>query len=246
MADDDLEVDDLVHAALALDDDDPDEDEHYAVLVAELQHRGSRETFEAMRALIEDGDENAQMLGAAVLGQLGYTEGRPFGGESVLLVAPLATGRGSVDLVTTAVGALGLIGERAGAAAVLAQARHADEQVRLAVAQSLPGIAGSPADPAVVEALLGLMEDPSGPVRDWATFAFGSEIDADTPAIRAALLARIGDKEGAWDEALAGLARRGHPETARLVEQRLGERDLELDPLVAQALVAAGYDVAPR
>ena len=79
-----------MRAALSLDDDDPDEDEHYAVLVAELQRRGDRETFEAMRELIGSDAEDARILGAEVLGQLGYTEGRPFAAESVPLVAALA------------------------------------------------------------------------------------------------------------------------------------------------------------
>jgi hypothetical protein len=163
----------------------------------------------------------------------------------VPLVAPLAAAGGSVDLVTTAVAALGQLGEPAAAPAMLGQADHADEQVRLAVAQGLPHVAGMPASAAVIEALLRLTGDPDGAVRDWATFAFGSVITDDSPAIGAALLARIGDREGAWDEALAGLALRGHPETARLVAERLAERGLELDPLVAESLRAAGYDVGP-
>jgi HEAT repeat protein len=243
MGDDELDaigVDELVRAALALDDDDPDEDEHYWVLVAELQARGDRETFEAMRSLIGSGVEDAQILGATVLGQLGYTEGRPFAAESVRLVAPLAAAGGSVDLVTSAVSALGLIGDPAGAPAVLAQTGHPDEEARLGVAMSLPGVAGSPPSDAVVAGLIGLTRDPSGWVRDWATFGLGSQLDSDGAEVRAALRARVGDDEGAWDEALVGLARRRVPEAAELVGERLAVTGAEADSLVIEAAARVG------
>jgi hypothetical protein len=56
------------------------------------------------------------------------------------------------------------------------------------------------------------MDYPSAKVRGWATFCLGSELDADGPAVREALLRRVDDPEGdAAGEALVGLARRGDP-----------------------------------
>jgi HEAT repeat protein len=155
-------------------------------------------------------------------------------------VAPLCVASQPVDVVTAAVSALGLIGDPAGSAAVLGQAGHPDEQTRLAVAMSLPGVAGSPPDAAVVAGLLGLMADPSGVVRDWATFGLGSQLAADGPEIRTALRARVGDDEGAWDEALVGLARRHDAGVVELIAARLAERGPAVDSLVVEAAARAG------
>jgi HEAT repeat protein len=63
--------------------------------------------------------------------------------------------------------------------------------------------------PAAIEALLELSRDSDVDVRNWATFALGSQIDVDTPQIREALRNRLSDSdEDTRSEALCGLARR--------------------------------------
>jgi HEAT repeat protein len=212
MAADDLEaiaVDELVSAALALAEG-AEADEHYWVLVGELQGRGDRETFEAARELCSQESEDARILGVTILGQLGYGEGRPFADESLPIVAALCGAGQPVDVVVASIRALGLLGHVDGARAVISHASDADEDVRLAVAQSAAGVAGEPPAADVLAAVIGLMDDPSAKVRGWATFCLGSELEVDGPAVREALLRRVGDAEGdAADEALAGLARRG-------------------------------------
>jgi HEAT repeat protein len=246
MAADDLEsidVDELVAAALALDEG-ADDDEHYWVLVAELQRRGDRETFAAARELCGEESEAARVLGVTVLGQLGYVDGRPFAEESVPLVAALCREAQGVDVLVASIRALGLLGRGGGADAVLSHVRHADESVRLAVAQSVAGVAGSPPSPAALAVAIELTHDERAEVRGWATFCLGSELDereADAPAVREALLARIGDPDGdAWGEALVGLARRGGPAAVELIAVRLREPGEQLDPLVVEAAARAG------
>lgn len=60
-----------------------------------------------------------------------------------------------------------------------------------------------------IETLIELSIDREPEIRDWATFAIGSQIDTDNEIVRAALWNRISDKdEGTRFEAIAGLAQR--------------------------------------
>jgi HEAT repeat protein len=55
-----------------------------------------------------------------------------------------------------------------------------------------------------------LTQDTAPEVRDWATFALGTQIDLDTSEIRDALAARLNDPdEVTRAEAATGLSRRG-------------------------------------
>jgi hypothetical protein len=60
-----------------------------------------------------------------------------------------------------------------------------------------------------VACLIALSADREVHVRDWATFGLAVQIDTDTPALRAALCARLDDPDGnTAGEAMVGLARR--------------------------------------
>src|SRR4029077_14951716 len=65
-------------------------------------------------------------------------------------------------------------------------------------------------DRQALETLAELTRDPEAHVRDWATFALGSQAEADTPELREALVSRLADEDDdTRGEALVGLARRG-------------------------------------
>ena len=62
---------------------------------------------------------------------------------------------------------------------------------------------------AAIEALIPLTADSDADVRDWATFAIGTQSDADYPELREALVQRLDDKSSkVREEAIAGLAKR--------------------------------------
>ena len=86
--------------------------------------------------------------------------------------------------------------------------RHASEEVREGVVFALL----AREDSTSVATLVELSRDQAIPVRDWATFGLGTQIELDTPSIRAALKARLHDTDTETRcEAIMGLARRKDP-----------------------------------
>lgn len=97
---------------------------------------------------------------------------------------------------------------------------HEDDGVRYAVAYGLAGCN----EPDAVAALIELSRDADTDVRDWATFALGSQTDLDNEAIRQALWARVDDTDAETKgEALVGLARRNDPRVGPMLQRLLQE-----------------------
>ena len=77
-----------------------------------------------------------------------------------------------------------------------------------------------------------------GDVRDWATFGLGSQLDADSDAIRAALAARLHGQSGdAAGEALLGLVRRHDP---RALSPLLSSLQTDPGNLIVEAAAELG------
>jgi HEAT repeat protein len=116
-------------------------------------------------------------------------------------------------------------------------ARHADAEVRRAVAAALPILVDdeSPAEvTAAVGALVPLTRDDDPQVRDWACFALGSQLrEVDLPELRDALAACLSDEDtDARCEALLGLALRRDRRVLPVLTERLAADDvwaLEID-----------------
>jgi HEAT repeat protein len=107
--------------------------------------------------------------------------------------------------LAVAVSALGHLRNRRCEPDLITLKNHPDEEIRHGVAFALCGTE----NPASVQALLELMEDPYEMARDWATTSIGQTVSIDGPEIRAALLRRANDSdEITRAEALHGLARR--------------------------------------
>ena len=95
---------------------------------------------------------------------------------------------------------------------------HPSSKVRHGVAYAL---GGHETDLAIFT-LIDLTSDKDPNVRDWATFAIGSQTDRDTPEIRKALLQRLDDgDEDARGEAMVGLARRKNERVIQYLFQEL-------------------------
>jgi HEAT repeat protein len=121
---------------------------------------------------------------------------------------------------------------------VIEHVAHPEEEVRFAVAFVLPGLAGEPPDPTVINALIRLTADDDPDVRDWATFGLGTQLDEDSEAIRDALAQRLDDPVGdTAGEALLGLARRHDP---RALPALLAHLDDNPGNLIVEAAAELG------
>lgn len=127
------------------------------------------------------------------------------------LLLPWANATEDPAVCSAVAGALGELGQPQAIEGLVVLSRHADEDVRSTAAASLATCSGPDyhGTPLVIETLLGLMSDPADGVRDWATFALGSQLMADSARIRQGLAARLDDHhQDTRQEALVGLARR--------------------------------------
>jgi HEAT repeat protein len=86
--------------------------------------------------------------------------------------------------------AIGGAQDERGLPVLMALAVHPDSQVRHQVAVELPMVVGDPPDPDGIAAFITLSADADPQVRDWATFGLGTQTDADSETVRAALWAR--------------------------------------------------------
>lgn len=193
-------VDELMTAALC----EPDED-HYWDAVCALHWRGTREILDRAIRLCESFCAFERRVGADILGQLGVPE-RSFPEEGLrTLLRMLETEQdpGALRAILTA------LSHHKRSAAITPASRfrdHADPDVRFGVVFVLMG----QEDRLALETLVALTRDPDSDVRDWATFALGTQVEADTPELREALVERLADEDDdARGEALIGLVRRG-------------------------------------
>ena len=180
----------------------------------ELQHRGTAEVFSAAVVALSAPEPVGRTVGADVLSQLRNQEGGTFVEQSVNALVAAAEVEQEPSVLRSIAFALGHRASPSGRRMLFSLAQHPSERVRFAVATGLWAVAIKDGDavdddPEAVSVHLDLMRDPDNEVRNWAAFGLGTQLSADTPAIRAALRERLDDPdEGTREEAVYGLAKR--------------------------------------
>ena len=178
-------------------------------------------------------DPAARIAAAEVLAQLGHEAPAHVEASVDALLGALAD-----EQDPTVVGALATaLGHRRDPRAIpalLDRADHPHADVRFGVVFGLMAHETQP----TLAALVTLTADADDEVRNWATFALGSQISADSPDIRAALLARLTDShDETRGEAMVGLAERGDGSAASAIVASLSS---ELSSLALQAAALLG------
>jgi len=204
------------------DDDAPWE----AVTV--LQLRGGAGVFEVAKLYCGSEDAKARARALSVLAQLDAGKPdleRPFVDDCVSIAIEHIRDSDE-ETVRSAAWALSHLGTERAVATLIDLRNHPDADVRHAVANCIE----LRKHPEGVSILTALMEDKNEVVRDWATFALGTDdvIEGgvrrfvDSPEIRAAFRRRLDDSyEEARREAIWGLAVRNDPHGVQLLLNHL-------------------------
>jgi HEAT repeat protein len=191
----------LITFALTEDEDDPEVSD----AITRLRFRATREVFDAARALCGSECPKERHLGAYILNQFGQPQ-RAFADETLAVFCGMLEQERDAEVLGSITAALGFLDHPGAVTPLLSLRRNANTWVRLSATMALPRYE---ADGRVIPALIELSEDPDEGVREWATFGLGTQIDADTPEIREALVRRLDDPDGVTcAEALVGLAKR--------------------------------------
>lgn len=177
--------------------------------VRELHRLGTREVFEKAAGWCRSEAPLQRARGADVLAQLGRTTEHPsnnFPEECYKVVAEMAATEQVSQPLSSAIHALGHIGNPSAVPIIVPHCAHADPDVRFAVA-FVCGSLGN--EPLAVGTLIMLVSDEDEDVRDWATFGLGTLSESDAAGVRDALAEALEDAvEDVRLEALVGLARR--------------------------------------
>jgi hypothetical protein len=183
-----------------------------------VTYRGTQEELDIGLEYSRSLDPLDRVTGADVLAQLGWSD-CSFPDESVGRLIELLEDADTRVISSAAIG-LGHRGDPRAIPHLVTLAEHPDLVVRLALALGLAGHE----DERAVAALLNLARDEDPDVRNWAVFGLGSQIEIDTPEIRAALRSALDDADSEIrGEALVGLANRSEPNLPVLLLRELRE-----------------------
>ena len=217
-------TEELITLALAA----PDEEAEWKLL-AVLHARGNREVLDAAGSLCTNFVAKERQLGAEILGQLG-APGSTYPEERFQLLATMLQHETDPDVLASIAVAFGHLEDPRCVRLLIPLKAHPNAGVRYSVVH---GISGQD-DPEAIETLIELSRDDDGNTRAWATFSLATFTEADSPAIREALLARVSDpKADARGEALVGLARRRDPAVIELLLKELTSASVGVEILEA-------------
>ena len=184
--------------------------------LALLHSRGGREEFEIGADFARSADALDRIVGARILGELGWGN-QSFREESIRLLVQLLND--SDDSVLRA--ALVNLGHRGATDAiplVIPFVSHSNPDVRMGAVMAL----SSQNDLAAIHGLIQLARDSDRDIRNWAAFGLGSLTEVDVPELRDVLFKLSTEEDPEIrGEALMGLAHRRDPRGLQPLIQEL-------------------------
>ncbi|MDP3499203.1 MAG: HEAT repeat domain-containing protein [Myxococcales bacterium] len=194
-----------------------DEEASWQAVVA-LQRAGSEEVLQRALDWVRSPIARERARAVDVLGQLGTP--RPTAElrqQCANALLELATREKDAPILNSIGIALGHLGDARAVEAMAPFATHPSADVRYGVVLALS------VHEAGVDTLIQLSGDPDENVRNWATFALGSQLEqVDRPSLRDALVARLEETDRELrGEALLGLALRKDPRVIEPLRREL-------------------------
>lgn len=213
-----IDVNTLIKQALEVSDDG-----EYRKRVRELKFNPSGELLGQLRILAKSKVPKERMLAADVLAEYGLP--KRYDVEcSRSLLSEMILNEDDKEVRKALAFALGHTKVPTAVKQIITWDRGDDEELRRALVTALTNIDNEEA----LTALLRFMQDPSEEVRDWATFAVGSQTKSDSPLIRDRLLMAAGDvSPNVRFEAISGLLNRGDSSAVGLLRKELRREVVE-------------------
>lgn len=182
--------------------------EAYWALVSALQDRDPTKVWALVAPLATEEDLRLQLLVPDVLRRLGH-EAQPLALQTLELFAQMVAAGPAAELLACIGEACVEFHDVSVVKMLAPHAGHLDDAVREAVLHALR----RSNHPEAIAALISLSRDAVEDLREWATFALGSQLPlVDNEEIRDALAARLTDPhEPTRDEAVIGLGLRADP-----------------------------------
>ena len=193
----------LARAEAVNEDGDPDV---YWELISTLHDHDPAEVWALVAPLATSDDVRLQQLVPDVLHRLGH-EAQPLAMETLALFGQMLGASPVPELMASIANACVDFHDPEVVRMLVPHAAHADAAVREGVLHAVR----RSSKPEALDALITLSRDRLEDLREWATFALGSQLPlVDAPEIRTALAARLTDPhEPTRDEAVIGLGLRG-------------------------------------
>lgn len=212
----------LLEHAISLATTSGPDDDAYREPIRHLHRRDPKEVLALVLPLATDPDTRLRSLVPEVLRFLGGRP-QPLLAETVALFRQMLATERSADVIASIGAAFVDLHDPAGAELMEPFASHADHGVREVVAHALL----RRPDERSIALWITMTSDASPEVRNAATFALGSQIDADSEPIRAALARRLNDPaDEVRAEAILGLALRGDARALPKLKAGLASDDL--------------------
>jgi HEAT repeat protein len=206
--------------------------------VRELRSRPNVYVFERSAQLTRSNDIEEILTGVQILAQLGSPL-RPFLKKTLNIYFQLIRSTKDPKVLSSIFFGIGHNNSNLSNAQIETLSKFKDStnrQVKEGLVLALSGID----HPSAINALIQLSNDKASWVRNWATFAIGSQIERDSDSIKSALWCNTKDKsKNVREEAIKGLAARKDPAIKEILKNEISDLD-NYSSLLLESIVDFG------
>lgn len=172
--------------------------------ITELRKRPNKEVYNQAYNLSKSNNEKEKIIGIYVLAQLGFKP-RYQQDKTVSLYFDLLKNEKSPKVISAILSSISHNNENINDNQISKLVKYSYSNVRFDLTLAISGLENNRA----INTLIGLSNDKDSDIRNWATFALGTQIESDTEEIRTALWNRVNDSDfQTKSESIIGLANR--------------------------------------